>query len=52
MLIVCLSCHFGMGLLLCQQEYFYIMVQEVPRWRSQRYMYTYNDKNLFGTYVE
>ena len=31
MLIVCLSCHFGMGLLL--QEYLHIIGQEVPRWR-------------------
>ena len=31
MVIVYLSCHFGMGLLL--QEYLHIIGQEVPRWR-------------------
>jgi hypothetical protein len=40
--IVCLSCHFEVGL-------FHVIGQEVPRWRSRLYTYAYNDKNLLGT---
>jgi hypothetical protein len=40
--IVYLSYHFDVGL-------FHVIGQEEPRWRSQWYIYAYNDKNLLGT---
>jgi hypothetical protein len=45
MFIVCLSCHFDVGLSMSSG-------MEVPRWRFSMirvYVYTYNDKSLLGT---
>jgi hypothetical protein len=40
--IVCLSCHFDVGL-------FHVIGQEVPHWRFSMICIIYNDKSLLGT---